>query len=488
MRRRNRELRPTSAIDPAQRNVALLVAGCFFMEMLDGTIVTTSAPKIAHSLNTSIGSIALVITAYLVTLAVLIPLSGWVAARVGARTTFLAAIAIFTLASVGCAASSTLGELVVMRVFQGAGGAMMVPVGRLVVLSRSDTSNLMRLTALLVWPGLLAPVFAPLVGGLITTYASWHWLFLINLPLGVLAFVIAFRIVHPTPLADPGPLDVLGLILTSIGLGGLTFTANLLARSPTNWTLVAAIAIPAAVLLALDARHLLKVSAPLVDLQLLRIDTFRSALAGTGLYFMVVNAVPFLAPLLFEEVFHWSAIKAGAVVLFIFAGNVCSKFLTTYLYSRFGFKAVLIASTMVMALSLILLGVVGAGAPIVVIVVILLMNGSSRSIGATGYTTVVFTDVPQEDMRHANTLQLTVQQLGSGMGVAAGAIALRLGKPVGDIFSSHVGAHAVYTVAFALVASLSLLATLEAARMRTGSGDALLGNRAPTPTPATASD
>ncbi len=212
-------------------DVALLVAGCFFMENLDGTIVTTSAPKIAHALHVSVGSIALVITAYLVTLAVLIPLSGWLAARFGGRATFLVAIAIFTLASAGCAAAVSFPELVVMRVLQAIGGAMMVPVGRLLVLSRADASNLMRLNSLLVWPGLISPVVAPLLGGLITTYASWHWLFLINLPLGVVAFLTALRIVHPPGMPEPGPLDIGGLVLTGTGLGGLTFTAALLAES-----------------------------------------------------------------------------------------------------------------------------------------------------------------------------------------------------------------------------------------------------------------
>ena len=152
------------------------------------------------------------------------------AARFGGRATFLAAIALFTFASVGCAASTSLPELVGMRVLQAVGGAMMVPVGRLLVLSRAEPANLMRLTALLVWPGLIAPVVAPLAGGLITTYASWHWLFLINLPLGLLALWVAVRLVHPPALPEPGPLDVVGLLLTSMGLGGLTFTADLLAK------------------------------------------------------------------------------------------------------------------------------------------------------------------------------------------------------------------------------------------------------------------
>ena len=468
-------------IEPAQRNVALLVAGCFFMEMLDGTIVTTSAPKIAHALHVPVGSIALVITAYLVTLAVLIPLSGWLAARFGGRATFLIAITIFTLASVGCAASTSFPELVVMRVLQGVGAAMMVPVGRLLVLSRADASNLMSLTAMLVWPGLISPVVAPLLGGLITTYASWHWLFLINLPLGIAALLVAARIVHPPPLSAPGPLDVAGLVLTGTGLGGLTFTADLLAKSHTDWALVAAIGGPAALLLVAAFVHLMRAKSPLVELRLTRIHTFRSALTGSVFHFTALNAAPFLTPLLFEEVFGWSAVKAGSVVLFIFLGNVGAKTITTRLYSRLGFRTVLVASTAGLGVSLVLLGLVGTSTPIVVLALILLLSGAGRSIGATGYSTVIFSDIPQPEMRHANTLVITVQTLGASWGVAAGAIALRLGDPIGRLFGAAPGTHTAYSVAFVLVAGLALLATLEALRMHPSSGDALRGDHAPAP-------
>ncbi len=465
-------------IDRAQRRVALLVAGCFFMEMLDGTIVTTSAPRIARALHVSAGSIALVITAYLVTLAVLIPLSGWMAARFGGRGTFLAAIIIFTLASVGAAASTSLAELVVMRVVQALGAAMMVPVGRLLVLAKADASNLIRLTALLVWPGLLSPVVAPLLGGLITTYASWHWLFLINLPLGVAATLIAWRIVHPPPLPAPGRLDLVGLALTGLGLGGLTFAADLLATAHTDWTLTAAIGLSAVGLSAAALVHLMRAESPLVDLRLTRIHSFRSALAGSIFHWIALNAAPFLAPLLFEEVFHWSAVKAGSLVLFIFVGNVGIKPVTTWLYSRLGFRPVLVASTAGMAASLALLGVVGIGTPIVVLALILVLGGVGRSIGATGYSTVIFSDIPPGEMRHANTLVVTVQQLGASWGVAAGAVALRLGTPVGRWFGAAPGGHTEYTVAFGLIAGVALLATLTTLRMHPSSGDALRGDRA----------
>ena len=220
-------------IDATHRNTALLVAGCFFMEMLDGTIVTTAAPQIGRSLGAPPAAIGLVVTAYLLTLAVLIPLSGWLTRRLGNRVVFLTAIALFTLASIGCAASVNLGMLVGMRVLQGAGGAMMVPVGRTMVISRAAKEDLLRVTSYVVWPGLLAPVIAPLAGGLITTYASWHWMFLINVPLGVIAFCAAWRLVTDGPdsaaSGAPPPLDWAGVVLTCLGLGGLTYGAHLVA-------------------------------------------------------------------------------------------------------------------------------------------------------------------------------------------------------------------------------------------------------------------
>lgn len=222
------------SLDQRLRNTALLVAACFFMENLDGTIVTTAAPRIGRALAVPATSVSLVIAAYLVTLAVLIPLSGWLAARWGARRVFLAAIVIFTVASLGCALSTAFAELVAFRVAQGAGGAIMVPVGRLVVLSRTEKSDLLRVTSLLVWPALIAPVVAPLAGGLLTTYASWRWLFLINVPLGVIAWAVAWRLIEHGRPGVPPPLDLAGVALTCAGLAAATYTAQLLCRSSTG--------------------------------------------------------------------------------------------------------------------------------------------------------------------------------------------------------------------------------------------------------------
>jgi EmrB/QacA subfamily drug resistance transporter len=462
---------------PRERRLALLVAGCFFMEMLDGTIVTTAAPSIGRSLGVPASSISLVISAYLVTLAVLIPASGWVAARFGARPVFLAAIAIFTAASVGCAASATLTELVAMRILQGIGGALMVPVGRQVVLANTPKEDLMETMSFIVWPGLVAPVFAPLFGGLIVHYASWHWIFLINVPLGALAFAAALRLIESPPMERPPRLDRLGVLLTCFGLGGLTYAADLLSRDHPDWVLAAALGVLAAVALFAAVRHLLAVEAPLVNLRTLRVGTFRQAVTGSGIFWIVIGAVPFLLPLLFQEAFGWSPVKSGAVVVLLFVGNVGVKPATTFLFGRFGFRPMLIGATAGLAASLVAISLVTADTWLVVIGLIVLASGVARSLGLTGYTTLAFSEVPEPLMRDANILQVTTQQLCSGLGAAAGAIALRLGGSLDGIIPGGASVRDSFAIAFLLLAALCLLPTAGALRLDRRAGDVLRSDR-----------
>jgi EmrB/QacA subfamily drug resistance transporter len=462
---------------PPERRLALLVAGCFFMEMLDGTIVTTAAPAIGRSLGVPSTSISLVISAYLVTLAVLIPASGWVAARWGARPVFLAAIAIFTVASIGCAASTSLAELVAMRVLQGVGGAMMVPVGRQVVLAGTPKEELMRVISFLVWPALVAPVFAPLVGGLITDYASWHWIFLINVPLGALAFAAALRLIESPPVPTPPRLDRLGVLLTCVGLGGLTYAADLLSRPSPRWALVGAIALAAAVFLAAAVRHLLTTDQPLVNLRTLQVGTFRAAVAGSAIFWVVVGAVPFMLPLLFQEVFGWSPVKSGAVLVLLFVGNVGIKPATTFLYGRFGFRAMLLAATLGLAASLVAIAFVDAGTWLVVTGFLVMVSGIARSVGLTGYVSLAFSEVPESLMRDANILQVTTQQLASGLGAAAGAVALRIGGSLDGIMPGGSTLHDSFTLAFLILAAFCLLATIGALRLDSAAGDVLRSSR-----------
>ena len=460
-------------IDRHQRNLALLVASCLFMENLDGTIVTTAAPRIAADLQVSSVSIGLVITAYLITLAVLIPLSGWMVASLGTRKVFLAAIVIFTLASLLCAGSANFAELVAMRVLQGAGGAMMVPVGRLAVLARTAKADMMRMIAYIVWPALVAPVIAPLAGGLITTYASWRWLFLINVPLGVVALAVATRVVAASPVGSAPPLDVSGVALTGTGLAGLVYTAHMVSEPSEGWVATVICGLVSAALICAAVRHLLRAPAPLLDLYTLRTKSFRAFVGGGTLFGMTVGALPFMLPLLFQEVFGWSPVKSGTVVLFIFVGNIGIKPATTFLINRFGFRAVLVTATAGVAATVVAAGSFSAGTPLAIIVAIVLLSGVARSVGFTAYTTLGFSEVPEGEMAHANGLSATTQQLAAALGVAMATVALRLGGPIGRLFSRHPATATSYTVAFVLMGLIALAATAGATRLSPDAGSAV---------------
>jgi EmrB/QacA subfamily drug resistance transporter len=462
-------------ITARHRNIALLVSGCYFMEMLDGTIITTAAPRIGAALGAPAAQVGLVATAYLLTLAILIPLSGWLTRRLGNRRVFLTAIVVFTLASLGCAASVSLGMLVAMRVLQGAGGAMMVPVGRMMVLAKAAKADILRLTSYVVWPGLLAPVIAPLAGGLITTYASWHWLFLINVPLGLVAFWLAWRLVDGLPGEDgaPQPLDWTGVLLTCAGLGGLTYAADLIARPAPPLAEAAAVTVLAAAALAGAVRHLRRAAHPLLNLRTLANPTFRvTQLGGTG-YMLVVGAMPFLLPLLFQLQFGWSPVKSGAVAAFVFIGNVGIKPATTPLINRFGFRRVLVVSALGTALLVAALGFTTASTPLPVIALACLASGITRSTGFTVYTTVGLADMAPELMRDANTLAATSMQLGAGIAIAAATVALRAGDAVAG------AGQAGFTIAFCLLALIAAGCAVEALRMDPAAGAAARRLRGP---------
>jgi predicted MFS family arabinose efflux permease len=444
--------------------------------------VTTASPQIGRALRAPATEIGLLVTAYLLTLAVLIPLSGWLTRRFGNRVIFLAAIAIFTLASIGCASSTSVGELVGMRVLQGVGGAMMVPVGRTMVVSVAEKKDLLRVTSYVVWPGLLAPVVAPLAGGLLTTYASWHWIFLINAPLGAVAFAVAWRLVtNAGNQAAPPPLDWAGVLLTCAGLGGLTYFAHLVSLSSPPLAQTVAFGVVSAALLAGAVRHLRRATHPLLNLRTLRIDTFRVSQFGGSLYWLVVGAGPFLLPLLFQTQFGWSPVKSGAVVLFIFAGNVGIKPATTPLINRFGFRTLLVASTVIMAVTMAGLAFTTAATPLPVIAALALISGVVRSSALTVYNTVGFADMPAGQMRDANTLLATTTQLANGLSVAFATVALRIG---GLLPGAAAHGTMAYAFAFCLLAAVSLAAAAEAMWLRRDAGDAARSGRAPRPAAA----
>jgi EmrB/QacA subfamily drug resistance transporter len=406
--------------------MALLVAGAFFMEILDATIIAPAIPLIADSLGVQAVDVNVAISAYLVTVAVLIPAAGWMADRFGIRRVFIAAIAVFTLASVGCAAAVSLPMLVAMRVLQGVGGAMMVPVGRLAVLRGSDKSDLVRAIALLTWPALAAPILAVSLGGAIVTVGSWRWIFLINIPIGIAGFLLALKLIRGAPATSARPLDWRGLLALGLGIGAALLTLEHIRQSGTPWGWVAAGAAFAAVLGGWSVRHLMRAPEPLVQLGVLRVRTLRITVSAGSLYRAVIVAVPFLLPLQFQLEFGWTPLAAGLVVAALFLGNLTIKPATTPLMRRFGIRRVLLVNGVASIGCFALLALLNTGLPIAVIVAVLYVSGALRSIGFTAYNSLAFADVEGDELTHANTLNASVQELASGLGIAVAALVLSL--------------------------------------------------------------
>lgn len=450
----------------------LLVAATAFMEILDGTILANAAPAIARTFGVPSGDLSLPITAYLITLAVLIPVSGWLCDRWGTRTVFVSAIAVFTVASAACAASTSLSELAALRVVQGAGAAMMVPVGRLVVLRGTARSEIVRAVAFVTWPALVAPVVAPLAGGWIVSVASWRWIFLVNVPLGLLAMIAAVRLVPQLREPAVGRLDWTGFVLCTVCSSAVVVAAEALGRTHVNpWVVLAAVTFAVAAGVG-AVRHLLRAATPLLDLRLLRIRTFRVAAAGGSLLRMTINAVPFLLPLFFQDGLRWTPVRAGSLVLWLFVGNLAIKPTTTWQLRRFGFRRVLVGSCLCLAATMVVISLLGDGTPLAAFAAVLIVSGAARSVGLTALNTVTFADVEQQQMTPANTLSATVNQLAFGMGVALGALALRVGVLTGS--SLHAGATPAFRVAFVVLALLTVAAAGDAIRLDRRAGQALL--------------
>ena len=322
--------------------VTLIVAVALFMETMDSTVIATSLPAIARDLGEDPIALKLALTSYLLSLAVFIPLSGWAADRFGARTVFRAAIVVFTLGSAACGFASSLFDFVLFRIVQGIGGAMMVPVGRLVILRTVPKSELISALAWLTIPALMGPVIGPPLGGFITTFASWRWIFWINIPIGVLGVILATYYIQNFREEELPPLDVKGFILSGVGLSGLAFGFTTIGQGLFPPAVVAALLIVGFVGCFLYVRHARTAIAPLLDLSLLKIDTFFASVVGGFIYRVGIGATPFLLPLLLQLGFGLTPFQSGMLTFSTAVGAIAMKTTAAPILRRFGFKQVLV--------------------------------------------------------------------------------------------------------------------------------------------------
>lgn len=448
--------------------VAVLVAATYFMELLDGTIVSTAAPAMGRDLGVSSASIGLSITAYFVTLAIVIPFSGWITDRLGSRTVFVWAIVIFTVASGLCAASTSLIELCAWRVLQGIGGALMVPVGRLVVLRGGDRQGLVRAIAILTWPALAAPIIAPFLGGVLVQALSWHWIFLINIPLGLIAVPIAIALVPQIRTPHQVPFDWLGSAWVLIGLGSVVGLTSLLTLDEIPYGAAIVAAALGALGCWLAIRHCRRAEHPILRLDAFGHEAFRVANAGGMAFRLAVSAVPFLLPLLFQDVWGRTPVRAGAMVLWVFVGNLAIKPATTPLLRLFGYRSVLIAASAVAAVTVVLMAFMQPDTPDWLLATLLFVSGAARSVGFTAYNTVAFADVAQAHLTEANTLFSTLSQIAAGFGVAVAAALLKAARPL-----QAAGPSAPYSATFIVIAIVLGMALVEALLMSPSAGEVI---------------
>lgn len=437
--------------------VVALVAAALFMENLDVTIMTTALPQMAHSFNVHPADLGIGVTAYLLAVAVFIPLSGWAADRFGVRTLFTSALVVFTAASAVCGMTDGLASFTVARIVQGIGGAMMVPVGRLAVLRATRKEDLMRAINLITWPGLIAPVIGPPLGGFIATYASWRWIFYLNLPLGLAGVLLSLRFVTNEREGATRSFDMRGFLLCGIACTTLLYATELVARHVAQWREVFVFVFVSGVAGVSGLIHLRRADNPVVDLSALRIKTFAVALIGGALFRMSMSGLLILLPLMFQVGFGLSAFESGLLTLAVFAGNLSMKLVTAPMMKRFGFRTVLLVNGAVNAVALSAMCLLDAQTPYSCICAVLFVSGLSRSLQFTAFNSHSFADVPKAQMTAASTLSSALQPMTIGMGVALGSIVLRVAEQL-YARDGHAIASSNFTLALAAIAALSLLA------------------------------
>jgi EmrB/QacA subfamily drug resistance transporter len=409
---------------------------------------------------------------YMLAVAVFIPISGWLADRFGSRLVFSLAILLFCLSSLMCGLSDSLQTFVAARVLQGISGAMMVPVGRLAVLRSTEKKDLVRAISFITWPGLVAPVLGPPIGGFIVTHASWPWIFYLNLPLGALAMIAALVLIPRQEQVIARTFDFTGFLLAGGASAALLFGVEMLGQTRSN-LLPALLLSGAGLILGVVAwRHMRRHAQPLLALGVLGVRTFSVCLCGGSIFRIAISTLPFLLPLMFQLAFGLSALDAGLLVLAVFAGNLAMKPFTTAVMQRWGFRPVLMVNGILGVLAIAACALLDERMSWALVLFILFVGGLSRSMQFTEFNTLGFADVPKEQMSDASTLFSMFFQLSMAMGVATGALLLRLAM------SLHGNSGQAETVDFQLtflcVALIAAIALLDNLRLPPKAGESVL--------------
>lgn len=464
---------PSKAKGLMNRIVPLILAVALFMEQMDSTVIATALPSIAADLHVGPITLKLALTSYMVALAVFIPISGWMADRFGAKRIFRLAICVFVVGSVLCAMSSDLIQFVCSRFLQGLGGSMMTPVGRLVLVRTTKRSDLVSAMALLSIPALVGPLAGPPLGGFITTYFSWHWIFLINVPVGILGVTLASIFLPEVEATRPPKLDFTGFLLTSFAAAGIVFGMSVVSLPALPPVIGIASIVIGFVCGFLYIGHARRHPAPILDLTLLRNGTFRASVTGGTLFRICIGAMPFLTPLMLQLGFGLNPFQSGLITFAGAIGAISTKFIAKRVFAAVGFKTALLSAAGVTTLTTITTGLFEPTTPHLIIIAVLLVGGFSRSFFFTGINALAFADIDDKQASQATSMSSVMQQISLALGVAVAAAILETTTYFSGTSLQVVDFH----IAFFAISILTVVATIPFIRMDSRAGALVSGHK-----------
>jgi EmrB/QacA subfamily drug resistance transporter len=454
----------------AKRLLPWLVAVAFFMESLDTTILNTAVPTIAAALKVAPLSMKAVLSSYTLSLAVFIPISGWMADRFGTRRVFASAIGLFTLGSLLCGISNNIHVLVACRVLQGCGGAMMVPVGRLTIVRTFAKSELIRAMSFVAIPGLVGPMLGPIAGGLIVGYFHWRVIFFLNLPIGIMGLLLVY--LHlPDYREKSNPLDVLGLILFGSGIALLSYVLEVFGEHTLSLTEVLGLLAISLVLLAGYGLHGSNTAFPLLSLSLFSIRTFRAAVSGSFFTRLGLGGIPFILPLLYQVGLGFTPIQSGLLIMPQALAAISLKMTMPGIIARFGYRGVLVSNTIILGLLILLFATIGVGTPVWIIAIQAFCYGFFSSLQYTCMNTLVYTDVTGEQTSNASSIASTVQQMSMSFGVAIASLLTAFFIPDRFHSSAPEMIHGIH-YAFFILGGITILSTIVFRELKSDDGAA----------------
>ncbi|MEJ6400298.1 MFS transporter [Nicoliella sp. Es01] len=434
------------------------------MQIMDSTIVTTALPKMSQDLAVSSATISLVVSVYLITMAIFIPLSGWIANRYGQKTTWMIAVLLFTISSFTNAIAPSFALVLISRFCQGIAASLMVPTSRLIVLQRAPADKLLEVTTYLIWPALIAPSIAPVIGGFIVNYLSWRWIFLINLPIGIISILFGIKLIPHSQTHPESRFDLIGFIEIAIASGLVLIGAELASRGQQEWGHAAILVVIGLAAAVLTGHHLATASHPLFSVKSLRITSFRIFQTGGSFLWLSLGSMPYLLTIYLQTILHYSPIKASFYVIFIFIGNIVAKTFANQLVKKMHFKPAILMSVIIILLSSLGFAFVRANSTAVLVMILGFINGVGRSLALTAYNALSFADIDFADRNSANTMNAVSQTLSQGLGISLITVVVSM---IGTITNQATA----YEFGFVFLAALMLYPLVETLLVPKNIGD-----------------